>query len=81
MTLGTLAPALAALVAVFELLLFARRRASLPTRMDPGYDEAGVAAQRRGLTIVMIASVLVPILLWVVLNIFVPETGDIVLFQ
>ena len=47
--------------------------------MEAGFDET-TPQKARALTLVMWASALAPVLLWVILNLLTPEIGDIEIF-
>ena len=80
MTLGIFLPAMLALSCIFELLIVARLKGKLPSRMDADYQGEETEKRRRAFSIVMVAAVLTPILAYIILNLVSPETGAMVLF-
>ena len=80
MTLGEFLPAVMALVALLELLVFRNLRARIPGRTERGYNEQHTEQRRFAFSLVMLASILTPVLLYVVLNFITPEIGAIEIF-
>ncbi|MFN2099007.1 hypothetical protein [Altererythrobacter sp. MF3-039] len=80
MTLGVIVPAGLAVMALFELLIFGRMRRRVPGRTEQHYQQVKGEQQRRAFSLVMFASVLTPILAWIILNLLAPEIGAIEIF-
>lgn len=80
MTLGTFLPLAAILIAVTEAAVFALLRNRLPGRTEQGYDGNSTDRLRRVLGLALIASALAPVVLYVVLNLIVPEAGETIIF-
>lgn len=78
MTIGIFVPLLAAIGALLEIVFFMRMRSRLPGRMDPGYSQ-DVEAKKTTYTIIVGAALVVPVLLYFILN-YATDTGSIVLF-
>lgn len=80
MTIGLIVPLIVALGDWMVALLFLRRLRALPTSTDPGYDEAAVERQRRGLQVVLAALIATPVLVYLAFNYLAPEIGRMELF-
>ena len=52
----------------------------LPGKTDPGYDEAAVSTKARAFKTIIAAELAVPVLLYIIFNLIVPEEGAMVLF-
>jgi hypothetical protein len=80
MTLGLFLALLTAFGALLAVPLFVWQLRRLPGKTDPGYDEAAVSAKARTFKTIIAAELAVPVLLFVMLNLIVPEQGAMVLF-
>ena len=80
MTLGIFAPLITAFGALLAVPVFVRKLRRLPGITDPGYDAAAVSTKARGLKIIIAAELAVPVLLYIIFNLIVPEEGATVLF-
>lgn len=80
MTLGQFLP----LFAVFNCLVMLAwvwpRLRALPTRADPGYDEAAVTNARRVFYTILGVSLALPVLMYLVFNFVAIEAGQLELF-
>lgn len=80
MTLGIIVPAALAVMALLEVVIFGRLRRRVPGRTEQNYQQDKGEQQKRAFSLVMFASVLTPILAWIILNLLAPEIGAIELF-
>jgi len=80
MTLGVIVPAALAVMALLEVLIFWRLRSRVPGRTERDYQQGEGEQHKRTLSFVMLASVLTPILAYVILNFVAPEIGAIEVF-
>jgi hypothetical protein len=79
-TLGLFMPLIAALGALLAVPLFVWQLRRLPGITDPGYDAAAISAKARGLKIIIAVELAIPVLLYIILNVIMPEDGAMVLF-
>ena len=79
MTLGTFAPAMAALVSVLVAVRALAALQSLPTAANTSFDPARRMRVRRAIVVSLLAALAMPGLLWLALNRFSPA-GLIELF-
>jgi hypothetical protein len=79
-TLGTLLPLITAIGALLAVPLFLWQLRRLPGSTDPGYDAVAVGARARALKIIIAAELAVPVLLYIILNVILPEEGAMVMF-
>lgn len=80
MTLGHFLPMLTAFGALLAVPLFVWQLRRLPGKTDPGYDEAAVSTKARAFKTIIAAELAVPVLLYIIFNLIVPEEGATVLF-
>ena len=80
MTLGLFLPLITALGALLAVPLFLWQLRRLPDPMSPDYDEATVGAQARRLRLLIAVEIALPVLLYLIFNLIVPEEGSLVLF-
>ncbi len=67
-------------MALFELLIFSRMRRRVPGRSERGYEAGKGEQHKRALSFVMLASILTPVIAYVILNLIAPEIGAIEIF-
>lgn len=80
MTLGVLPPLLAAFGALLAVPVFVGQLRKLPGKTDPGYDEAAVSAKTRAFKTIIAVELALPVLLFIVFNLIMPEEGATVVF-
>ncbi len=80
MTLGVFLPLITAIGALLVVPMFVWQLRRLPGNTDPGYDAAAVSAKVRGFKTIIAAELAVPVLLYIVLNLILPDEGAMVLF-
>lgn len=80
MTLGVFLPLITAFGALLAVPLMVWQLRRLPGNTDPGYDAAAVSTKARGLKTIIAAELAVPVLLYVIFNLILPEEGAMVLF-
>ena len=80
MTLGHFLPLLTAFGALLAVPLFVWQLRRLPGITDPGYDAAAVSTKARAFKTIIAAELAVPVLLYIIFNLIVPEEGAMVLF-
>jgi hypothetical protein len=79
MTLGIFAPLITAFGALLAVPLFVWQLRRLPGITDPGYDAAAVATKARAFKTIIAFELALPVLLFVMLNLIMPEEGAMVL--
>ena len=80
MTLGILMPLVTALGALVAVPLFLAMLRRLPDPMSPDYDEQTVGAKARTYRLAIAFELAIPVLLYLILNVLMPEEGATVLF-
>lgn len=80
MTIGLFMPLFTAFAALLAVPVFVLQLRRLPGKTDPGYDEAAVNAKTRAYKIIIAAELAVPVLLYIIFNLIVPEVGATVMF-
>lgn len=73
-------PLLAAFGALFAVPLFVWQLRRLPGKTDPGYDEAAISNKARQFKTIIAAELVIPVMLYVILNLIMPDEGAMVLF-
>lgn len=80
MTLGLFLPLITAFGALLAVPVFVWQLRRLPGSTDPGYDAAAVGAKARAFKTIIAAELAVPVLLFVMFNLILPDEGAMVLF-
>ena len=80
MTLGVFLPLITALGALLVVPMFVWQLRRLPGNTDPGYEAATVSAKARGFKTIIAAELALPVLLYLILNLILPDEGAMVLF-
>jgi ABC-type Fe3+ transport system permease subunit len=79
-TLGLFMPLITAFGALLAVPLFVWQLRRLPGQTDPGYDEAAISAKARAFKTIIAVELAVPVLLYIMFNLILPEEGAMVLF-
>ena len=80
MTLGVFLPLITALGALLVVPMFVWQLRRLPGNTDPGYEAATVSAKARGFKTIIAAELALPVLLYTIFNLILPDEGAMVLF-
>ena len=80
MTLGVFLPLITALGALLVVPMFVWQLRRLPGNTDPGYDEVAVSAKARTFKTIIAAELALPVLLYTIFNLILPDEGAMVLF-
>lgn len=80
MTLGLFLPLITAFGALLAVPVFVWQLRRLPGSTDPGYDAVAVGAKARAFKTIIAAELAVPVLLFVMFNLILPDEGAMVLF-
>jgi hypothetical protein len=79
-TLGLFMPLITAFGALLAVPLFVWQLRRLPGQTDPGYDAATISAKARAFKTIIAVELAVPVLLYIMFNLILPEEGAMVLF-
>ena len=80
MTLSVFLPLITAFGALLAVPVLVWQLRRLPGNTDPGYDAATVSAKARTFKTIIAAELAVPVLLYLILNLIMPDEGAMVLF-